>query len=121
MITLCRDCGVEMWSTKVVGRRKEVCQECQKRRHRVRNARRYQAIRTGLITTVAPYIMAGDAPRRQRCDRALNRGKCHRRCQQCYRLYHLDSFETPCPNCGSHLLATPVTFEEAPHVHLSAA
>lgn len=106
----CR-CGAALPAPKRTGRRPSFCGECQRVKHVKRNKARYESLRKGLITKVAQYIMAGDAPKRQRVDADLNRGTAKRRCQSCYRLYHLTALEAPCPDCGSHLIDHPVTFE----------
>lgn len=85
------------------------CPPCRVEQYHKRRAE-YQARRRGRYTHVADGAFA-----RMRCDRALNRGTCLRRCQSCYTLYRLTTLEAPCPKCGAHLIADPTTFTEVSH------
>lgn len=95
----CPDCGTE---TRGALRRCASCTRAERnRRQRVRR-RVFRSDRPDR-QPLAATLMSGDAGRRQRADRALQRGRADRRCVDCGRRYHLAHMDTPCPTCGDHL------------------
>lgn len=109
----CRDCGRSLPSHRHAGRPRLRCTACVQRWNRERRRERNRArdvarARERRGNPDAFYLTAGDPGQRQRADRALNRGRCDRRCLTCGTRYHLTRLTTPCPRCGDHLQDNPL-------------
>ena len=106
--THCKNCGVPLDPNRP--RRGAMCRSCERIAERKRDKERYHAKRARGDVTV---LLAADFTVRRLADQAIAAGRVDRRCQTCYRRYHLETMETPCPNCASHLIDNPLEVSHA--------
>lgn len=107
----CMNCGRILRRREGQRQQRRWCLDCKKiriRRQQEESRARQRVDRGSPIRSWsnASYLASGGATHRQHADDTLEAGGQKRRCD-CGRLYALDRFDSPCPDCSSQLIPLP--------------